>query len=214
MQSPSIGAIAAALAKAQGEFKPAFKDASNPFFKSKYVDLAGAIEACRAALSNHGLAVVQTMEDGERLRLSTTLIHASGEWISSQYPVIPVKNDPQGIGSALTYARRYSLMAIVGLAAEDDDGNAASGREPTAQPALKVATVTGEIVKAKPKWSDEQRAEAGAMRAEMLAIDAASDKEVADLQKRMAYDAPTDVIDAMAVLLRKWRDIAATNNKE
>jgi hypothetical protein len=133
-QSPTIGALAAALAKAQGSYEVAVKDAANPFFKSKYLTLAGALDAVRDALSANGLAVVQQVDAAEKLVLHSTLLHASGEWIASSYPINPVKADPQGIGSAVSYARRYSLMALVGLAAEDDDGEAAHGRQ-HAQPA-------------------------------------------------------------------------------
>jgi hypothetical protein len=128
-QSPTIGALAAALAKAQGNYSAAVKDAANPFFKSKYLTLAGALDAVRDALSANGLAVVQQVEATDKLVLNSTLLHSSGEWIASSYPINPVKTDPQGVGSAVSYARRYSLMALVGLAAEDDDGEAAHGRQ-------------------------------------------------------------------------------------
>jgi hypothetical protein len=115
-----------AFIKAQGNFAPALKSATNPHFKSKYVALDGVIDAVAAPLRDQGIAIVQ-MTDVEDARtiLVTRLIHASGEWIGSRYPVHPVKADPQGEGSALTYARRYALMALVGIAPEDDDGNAA-----------------------------------------------------------------------------------------
>ena len=213
MQSTSIAALAASLAKAQVAFKPALKDAANPFFKSKYVDLAGAIDACRNALSLNGLAVVQTLEDGDRLRLISTLMHSSGEWISSQYPVVPVKNDPQGIGSALTYARRYSLMALVGLAAEDDDGNAASGNAPSVS--AKVASKTGAILKAKPKWLEDQTNEVGEIFAEIYRLGGVQgEADVAKLRKEMAYDMPSDVIDAAALVQRKWQDLAAQESTQ
>jgi hypothetical protein len=130
LMSQTIGALAAALAKAQGEFEPAVKDAANPFFKSNYCDLAGAIKATRDALSANGLAVVQapTLGADGAVTLESMLLHSSGEFIGGLYPIRPVKNDPQGLGSALTYGRRYSFMALVGLAPEDDDGEAAQGR--------------------------------------------------------------------------------------
>lgn len=127
--SPTIGALCAALAKAKTQYSSAKKDAKNPFFKSDYLTLAGAHGAADGALSAHGLAVLQsTCYSDASITLTTVLMHESGEWVSGTYPVNPVKNDPQGIGSAMTYARRYSYMAIVGLAAEDDDGNQASNR--------------------------------------------------------------------------------------
>lgn len=125
--SPTLGALSAALSKAQGEFSHAKKDAENPFFKSKYADLACVIDAARAALSKNGLAVIQTTRlTAGQLSLITTLSHSSGEWIKGEYPINPTKNDPQGMGSAMTYARRYAFSAITGIASEDDDGNAAS----------------------------------------------------------------------------------------
>lgn len=123
-----IQGIAAALAKTQGEIKAAIKDSTNPHFKSKYADLTAVWEACRGPLSKNGLAIVQTTEfDASDVWLVTTLLHTSGESISGRYPLRPVKNDPQGYGSALTYARRYTIAALVGVVAdEDDDGNRAS----------------------------------------------------------------------------------------
>jgi hypothetical protein len=127
--SESIKDLAAALAKAQGEITGALKDSANPFFKSKYADLASCWDACRLPLSKNGLSVVQGMQVAEgNLYLITRLLHSTGEWISSQTPVTPKDDTPQGMGSALTYARRYALTAMVGVAQVDDDANAASGR--------------------------------------------------------------------------------------
>lgn len=132
-KSDSIAALAASLAKAQGQMKGAVKDSANPFFKSKYADLASVVEAIRAAFSANGLSYIQTVEpsDKDEVVVETTLMHASGEWISCGMLALPVsKADAQGYGSALTYARRYSLSAAVGVAPEDDDGNAASAAKP------------------------------------------------------------------------------------
>lgn len=132
-KSESVAGLAAALAKAQGQMKGAIKDSANPFFKSKYADLASVVEAIRAAFSTNGLSYIQTVEPSEKdeVRVETTLLHASGEWISCGVLSLPVsKVDAQGYGSALTYARRYSLSAAVGVAPEDDDGNAASAAKP------------------------------------------------------------------------------------
>lgn len=126
-QSPTIGALAGALAKAQGAIQGAAKGAENPFYKSKYADLASVWDACRAALSENELAVIQTNSgDTENVVVITTLAHSSGEWIKGTLPMSPTKSDPQGVGSCITYARRYALAAMVGVAPEDDDGNAAS----------------------------------------------------------------------------------------
>jgi len=134
-KSESIAGLAAALAQAQGSMKGAIKDSANPFFKSKYADLASVVEAIRAAFSANGLSYIQTLEpsDKDEVRVETTLLHSSGEWISCGILSLPVsKVDAQGYGSALTYARRYSLSAAVGVAPEDDDGNAASLAKPKA----------------------------------------------------------------------------------
>jgi len=126
-QSEQIDALAAALAKAQGQISPAIKDSSNPFFKSKYADLASVWQACKEPLSKNGLAVIQATSyiDGH-LTLVTTLAHASGQWMRSFMPIVTEKQNAQGIGSAITYMRRYCLSAMVGITCdEDDDGNAA-----------------------------------------------------------------------------------------
>lgn len=128
--SDNIGSLAAALAKAQGAMTPALKDAANPFFKSKYADLSSVWEAARKPLSTNELAVIQTTNgDSEVVTVITTLIHSSGQWVRGTLKMRPVKNDPQGIGSCLTYARRYALSAIVGICPDDDDGEAATRRE-------------------------------------------------------------------------------------
>ena len=135
-KSESIAGLAAALAKAQGAMKGAVKDSANPFFKSKYADLASVVEAIRNAFSANGLSYVQTVQssDLDEVRVETMILHSSGEWISCGVLALPVsKNDAQGYGSALTYARRYSLSAAVGVAPEDDDGNAAVAAKPNAK---------------------------------------------------------------------------------
>lgn len=127
MQSEQINELATALAKAQGEMKAAVFNRMNPHFKNKYADLAAVWEAIREPLSKNGLSVTQTIEpiNGIGLYLRTMLRHASGQWVSSLYP-LPQAAKAQEFGSALTYGRRYSLSSLVGIAAdEDDDANAA-----------------------------------------------------------------------------------------
>ena len=122
--------IADALAAAQAELTDPAKDSVNPHFKSRYADLATVLKTVRPVLAKHGIAVTQTtrVEDDGRVLLVTRL-HWHDEEIVGYYPVSPTKNDPQGLGSAMTYARRYTLQAMVGVAAdEDDDGNAASAK--------------------------------------------------------------------------------------
>ena len=126
-QSPTIGAIAAALAKAQGQIKGAAKDSVNPHFKSRYADLASIVDACKAPLAAAGIAAVQGVEaDGPVVKVTTTLIHSSGEWLASTLSMTSAQNTPQGIGSTITYGRRYGLASMVGVAPDDDDGEAAS----------------------------------------------------------------------------------------
>ena len=132
-KSESITNLATALAMAQMNIKGAVKDSANPFFKSKYADLSSVVEAIRPAFGQCGLSYVQRIEPSDRdeVRVETILLHASGEWLSCGVLNLPVsKADAQGYGSALTYARRYSLAAACGVAPEneDDDGNAASGK--------------------------------------------------------------------------------------
>lgn len=123
-----LDALATALSKAQAGMENAKKDASNPFFKSKYADLASVWDSVRAPLTSNGLAVIQTVDcDDAGMYLVTKLIHLSGQWVDSRVRIKPVKDDPQGLGSAITYMRRYALQAMVGVAPEEDDGNAASG---------------------------------------------------------------------------------------
>ena len=145
--SQEIGKLALALAKAQGAMEAAKKDSKNPFFNSKYADLASVWEAIRKPLSDNELAAVQITGKGESYQLmvkekngpnrevtgheiivTTLLAHSSGEWIRSDLYVKPLNIDPQAIGSALTYGRRYGLAAMVGVAQDDDDGNSGSGR--------------------------------------------------------------------------------------
>lgn len=125
--------IAEALSAAQAEITDPSKDSVNPHFKSRYADLASVLKTVRPVLAKHGIAVVQTTDilDGQ-LVLVTRLLWRDEE-ILGRYPVQPTKADPQGLGSAMTYARRYALQAIVGVAADDDDdGNAASAPKPSA----------------------------------------------------------------------------------
>lgn len=127
--SESMKAIAPALLAAQKATEFAKKDATNPHFKNKYADLPAVIEAVKPALNAAGIVYIQTASpsDDNRLHLTTMLMHESGEWISDTLVMPLPKQDPQGYGSAMTYARRYALAAITGVYQDDDDGNAASG---------------------------------------------------------------------------------------
>jgi len=127
--SDSISKISAAIVKAQGELNAVHKDGNNPHFRSKYATLDNIVESTRDTLRKHGLAVVQTFgeTDGTYINLITTVLHESGEWISGVLTMRPTKSDPQSLGGASTYARRYCYSAILGIVTdEDDDGNASS----------------------------------------------------------------------------------------
>lgn len=128
-RSETLCEIAKALALAQAEMRGAVKDSENPHLKNRYADLASVWEACREPLTKHGLSVVQsTRMEGSGVVIETMLLHSSGEFIMGEISLPPVKSDPQGHGSAITYARRYALAAMVGVAPEDDDGHAGSER--------------------------------------------------------------------------------------
>jgi hypothetical protein len=123
--------IYAALAAAQMQMGKALKDVRNDHFKSKYADLSNVMDACLPALNANGIAVYQPTidEDGQRY-VKTVLAHVTGETLECRVPLIVNKNDMQGYGSAVTYARRYGLMGMAGIAPEDDDGNAAAKAPP------------------------------------------------------------------------------------
>lgn len=126
-RSESLAKLMPALLAAAAKFGPALRNAENPHFRSKFVDLAGVNTAIDDALLANGLIALQPTRIGEdgRTIVETTIFHASGEFIGGEYPVTASQAGPQGEGSGLTYARRYALMALVGIAPEDDDGNAA-----------------------------------------------------------------------------------------
>ena len=127
--SSELNELFSALSKAQGQMDGAKKDSKNPFFKSKYADLHSCWNSIRKPLSDNGLAVIQLPTgSSSEVKVITVLGHISGQWISNRVELLPMKKDPQGIGSAMTYARRYGLMSITGISPEEDDGNAASQR--------------------------------------------------------------------------------------
>lgn len=128
--------LASALVKAQAEMTGAKKDSANPFFKSKYADLSAVMEAIRPALSAHGLGFVQVCHDADNQAIvETVIIHESGETYSCGKTSVPVsKGDAQGYGSAITYARRYSLQTAFGVPSVDDDGNGAAAAAPKGKP--------------------------------------------------------------------------------
>jgi len=127
LTSQQTNEISAALAKAQNEIINPEKNSQNPHYKNDYADLVSGIKAIRGPLSKHGIAFIQSERlDGDILFVETRLSHSSGQWFQSEHPAIKFPARPQEIGSAITYARRYSLFAMVGIAGEDDDGEAAN----------------------------------------------------------------------------------------
>ena len=158
MKSETIGKLALALSKAQAKITGALMDSSNPFFKSKYADLASVMDAIRIPFAENELAVTQLIEEKEGKHfLITMLMHSSGEFVRSSYPlVIKDLNNPQSIGSTVTYARRYNLAAVAGVAQIDDDGEAANNRihEKPAEKEKKVLVNHAPVTKS--EISDEQ----------------------------------------------------------
>jgi len=125
--SPDIAELSTALCKAQGAMQGAVKDSTNPFFKSKYADLSAVWDDIRGPFTENGISVVQMPIGGVgSVGLVTQLTHTSGQWMRSKLTMVPMKSDPQGIGSCITYARRYALAAMAGVYQIDDDGNTAS----------------------------------------------------------------------------------------
>lgn len=153
-KSETIAELSKALASAQNQMTHAIKDATNPHFKSKYADLAAIVESIRGPLGKNGLSYSQLCDFTESggLIVETILMHSSGEWIGGKLFMPVPQQTPQGIGSAITYAKRYSLAAIVGIASDDDDGEAAMGRggnKPTpTNPAYENDSFEAEPVKA------------------------------------------------------------------
>ena len=144
-RSDTISKIATAIVKAQGEMGNAVKGSANPFYKSKFADLNSVREACIPPLNAQGVSVLQptSVIDG-KLYVETLLLHESGEFISGLYEVVVAKqNDPQALGAAISYSRRYGLQSMVNIGAEDDDAESAMGRNvkvAPAKPTLAVAT--------------------------------------------------------------------------
>jgi len=153
IKSDSISELAGALCKAQGEIENASKNASNPHFRSKYADLAEVLNTVRPVMSKNGISISQfpAFEAGVA-SVETIVMHTSGEWMSGISSAPVQKQDAQGVGSALTYLRRYSLAAIAGIAQEDDDANSSIGgkqqtqQKPQQNPQQKLQTPDPDVV--------------------------------------------------------------------
>jgi len=165
-QSENIHELATALSKAQGEMRSAVKDAKNPFFRSMFASLGSCWDACRQCLTKNGLAVVQQVESSEGQDfLTTKLIHSSGQWMSSKLPLILKDKSMQGLGASISYARRYGLIAMVGIDADEDlDGEdtvtkeqeAARNKQAPKKPEMPPIDHFPEPPKHDPKISSEQ----------------------------------------------------------
>lgn len=133
--SPSTAALDEALAKAQGEIETASKDKNNPAFRAKYADLTSVWEACRPALSKNGIALTQwpLSSADNRLHIITRIAH-KGEWMQARFSIPVDKANAHGVGSAITYAKRYTLSAALGVVADDDDDGNAAARAPARSP--------------------------------------------------------------------------------
>ena len=175
--------VAAAFVKAKRMFGPALKDKTNPAFRSKYADLGACLEAVEDALLSNGIALIQqTFEDPAGVTVETVFLHESGEELRGGKLHVPAsKQDPQGYGSALTYARRYSLMTACGIAAEDDDGNAASRKTPDVAAILKGIANSSNLDILKSNFSNAmQMLDSGYH----VAITSAKDKRKAELTQK------------------------------
>lgn len=202
--SPSIGKLAAALAKAQKAMKPAQKDRDNPFFKSSYATLASVFDAIREPFGANGLALIQppgkTDEHGNVV-IETIIMHESGEWISGEASAKPVKNDPQGVGSVMSYLRRYGAQSMAGLASadDDDDGNAASRPQPPAQRQEPTKAAAMQVVKAE-KYDnmnpEAQKALAGVLKKKK--VDEAFHEEIG---KRLHLRSKTELDNVIAEVI-------------
>lgn len=165
--SAEIKDLVGSLAKAQGVMRPAVFNKINPHFRSRYADFSSCMDACRVPLSENGIAVIQYCETIDtKLNLVTMLAHTSGQWMKSEFPLITSKMDSQGIGSAMTYAKRYSLCGMVGIVADedsDDDAETAVGRgknespKPQAKPQKIGSSQVSMIKKLEEKLDDETK---------------------------------------------------------
>ncbi len=198
--------IAPAFVKAKKAFGPALKDKTNPAFRSKYADLGACLEAVEGALLDNGIALYQeTFEDATGVTVETVFLHESGEMIRCGKLHVPAaKQDPQGYGSALTYARRYSLMAACGIAPEDDDGNAAQRQpanpvqqEQKPSKAFNVSEACSYITKAENRAKAEHYADAAFERARTDA----EKKQISDAGAAIPSARPFAAVVLLALML-------------
>ena len=211
--SEAIDQIATALAVAQSKMKPAVKDSTNPHFKSKYADLTSVWESCREGLTANHVATVQNVEtvDG-RVLVTTRLIHKSGQWIEFGPLSVPMqKVDAHGVGSAVSYARRYALSAAVGVVTDDDDGNAAVSGEaaPANAPAMKnkLAAVQSGAKVPEPKIEPPAQLSEAALKeaAKMIRKELDKAPDMATVEEIKTHHATTlTAIKASSAKLHAW----------
>lgn len=184
-KSDSIKELAGALAKAQAEMEYASKDATNPHFKSSYATLASVWDAIRKPLSKNGLSVTQLVTSSESdVKVETILLHSSGEWLAETLSIPASKHDAQGFGSALTYARRYGLAAIAGVAPADDDGNAAVVSAPVRQ------SMTGdELASVHIKLEEASKKGVAALQTAWAAIPSDAKVALRDVKEKLKHQA-------------------------
>ena len=161
--SQDLSKFAEALAAAQAQMTGALKDKKNPFFKSSFADLKSIIYAIRGPLSDHGICFVQSVGNNEQgwPVVTTTLVHKSGQWISDSLALKPLKMDPQSMGSAITYARRYSLASMVGIPQIDDDGESQIDRSPPKKQANLNTRYKQKLERSEPKTEQAAAKETG-----------------------------------------------------
>lgn len=197
-RSPTLAKLAEALCKAQGQMEGAAKDSVNPHFKNKYADLAAVWDAIRKPLAANGLSVIQfprTVQNG--VEIETTLLHSSGEFLRDVLWLPCSKADAQGIGSAITYARRYALMAVCGIAPVDDDGEAAVATTPRdATPPPRNSSANGRRMAAEePHLIDNTRAKGTMPKAEAPKTEPTANDRLAAAIRNAAEWATDQVVD-------------------
>ena len=224
--SATLAQLAEALSIAQGGIKGAIKDSTNPFYHQKYASLSSVWDACREPLSKNGLSIVQTCDISEdnRVIVETILLHNSGEWISGKISMTPTikyekdkdgnyienKNDPQAIGSCISYARRYSLAAIVGIAPEDDDAESAT-THPTNSDTIKKPQRVAPAIPKDGLITEEQINE-------IYELASKSGYDNTDIKKHMVDEYKVGAIKLMpqgnVIHFMKWLKAGKATNKE
>lgn len=204
--SESIKNIAPALRKAQGALRAALKESENSHLRSKYADLASCWEAIRPALQENQLSIIQTLGvmEGFGPSLTTMLLHDSGEFILGEQPLFPKAQDPQSLGSAITYARRYGLAAMVGLIQADDDGQAAMP-EPPRGAAVKAPAKAGAPLATMGLISDAQLKRLFAIQARVKMPDESLKNVCAGMGITTRSAIPKDKYESICTLVENWK---------